>query len=341
MAFNKFTDCTAKAPKGDWNYVFDLIKKISPVTMNSAVLSQYDSSQYDPADIFAEAVILPENYGYAWLLEGKFIKSTHDKIILEDLVLFYFAIEGGHVQQFPTKGEINQAGVRIALGVYPKAYKQVKKFKANLNYRYLVVGVKLSEFHKRYEQMIKQTSSKLKYSLSIETDEPCWHFFPLKNKLKNICNDIIDSRSSILPTLRYSFLQAKFLELLCETLNYIFNIDHIPSERIDLTDKDLDKIRSAKNIIDAYSQTKPTLDSLAKELIISRKKLAYGFKAYYGIGVNEYYNQERLENARRELQKGQLNMLDIIEKSGYQSQAAFSRAYKHYFGHTPKVDKAT
>ena len=341
MTINTLTDSSTKIPKGDWQYVFDITDTISPETMNSVVLSLYDSYSYDSSELISEAVQLPDKIGYAWLIDGHFKQSTYDKMILEDLVLFYYAVEGCHIQQIPQKGEMNQAGVRLSLSVYPKANKQVRRFRANLNYQYLAVGIKLTEFHKRYGDLLENTHIDLQQAFSLDADEPCWQFYPLKNNIKTICNDIMESRDSLVKGLRYSFLQGKFLELLCITLNYIFQIDHIPSQRINLTEADLEKIRSAKEIIDIKSDIRPTLDSLASDLIISRKKLAYGFKAFYGIGVNEYYNQERLEHARRELQKGELNMLDIIDLSGYQSQAAFSRAYKNYFGHTPKTDKAS
>lgn len=338
MAFNILTESSPKIPKGEWNYVFDITDTFSPETMNDVVLELYGTSQYNENELISEAVKLPEDFGYAWLLDGCFKEPTNDKVILKNLVLFYFAIEGGHTQQFPQKGEINQAGVRLALAVYPQEHKQIKKFKANVDYRYLVIGVKLTDFHQCYSKILNNTNPDLQQTFSIDANEPCWQFYPLKNNLKYVCNDILDSRNTVLKELRYNFLQGKFMELLCLTLSYIFQMDHIPSERINLSDSDLEKIRSVKELIE-ISSIKPTLDSLAKELIISRKKLAYGFKAFYGIGLNEYYNQVRLEQARIALQKGELQMLDIIEQSGYQSQAAFSRAYKNYFGHTPKNDK--
>jgi len=339
-AINELTDISSQIPQGEWKYVHDLITKISEDTFSNIVLSQYDPLLYNTNELKTEAIRLPEDAGYAWLLDGQFKQSCYDKIIMEDLVLFYFAIEGGHTLQFPQKGEIHQEGVRLALGVYQQAHKQVKQFQGALNYRYVVIGLRLTEFHHQFGYLLNEANPDLRDTFSLQAAEPSWQFYPLKNNLKNICNDILDSRGSMVDDLRYRFLQGKFTELLCLTLSYIFAIDHIPCQRINLTNSDLEKIRSAKSIIDSNKNIRPTLDSLAKDLIISRKKLAYGFKAFYGIGVNEYYNQERLEDSRRELQKGALGMLDIIELSGYQSQAAFSRAYKNYFGHSPKADKA-
>lgn len=45
-------------------------------TMNNTALDVYETSQYNKNELIFEAVKLPGNLGYAWLLEGCFTEPT-------------------------------------------------------------------------------------------------------------------------------------------------------------------------------------------------------------------------------------------------------------------------
>lgn len=59
------------------------------------------------------------------------------------------------------------------------------------------------------------------------------------------------------------------------------------------------------------------------------------FRRYNGIGVMEYYRRLRIEEARRLLREGRLNVTQTAEKLGYSSVYAFSRQFKKLVGTTP------
>ena len=58
-------------------------------------------------------------------------------------------------------------------------------------------------------------------------------------------------------------------------------------------------------------------------------------RQHLGVGVMEYYQRIRTEEARRMLREGRLNVSQIAERLGYSSLQAFSRQFRHLMGITP------
>ena len=78
-----------------------------------------------------------------------------------------------------------------------------------------------------------------------------------------------------------------------------------------------------------------TVDRLAKEAALSRSALAERFTALMGESPMQYLTRWRLALAARALRSGSDAIMRIAEQSGYESEAAFNRAFKREFGVPP------
>jgi AraC-like DNA-binding protein len=78
-----------------------------------------------------------------------------------------------------------------------------------------------------------------------------------------------------------------------------------------------------------------TLEGLAKDVGISRSALAERFTAYVGVPPMKYLQKWRLQLAASNLLEGTANIASIAEEAGYESEAAFSRAFKKATGMPP------
>jgi AraC-like DNA-binding protein len=78
-----------------------------------------------------------------------------------------------------------------------------------------------------------------------------------------------------------------------------------------------------------------TLDTLGRAAGLSRSAFATRFHAMVGMTPMNYLTRWRMQLAQDGLSDPQLSMIDIAERAGYTSEAAFSRAYKREFGTTP------
>ena len=78
-----------------------------------------------------------------------------------------------------------------------------------------------------------------------------------------------------------------------------------------------------------------TVEMLAKEIGMSRSALSARFSELVGESVMHYITEWRMQLAREELQTTPQTLAVLAEKYGYQSEAAFSRAFKRVFGLSP------
>jgi AraC-like DNA-binding protein len=78
-----------------------------------------------------------------------------------------------------------------------------------------------------------------------------------------------------------------------------------------------------------------TVDELAREVALSRSSLAERFASLVGEPPMQYLTRWRLALAARALRSGSDALVRVAERSGYESEAAFSRAFKREFGMPP------
>lgn len=80
-----------------------------------------------------------------------------------------------------------------------------------------------------------------------------------------------------------------------------------------------------------------TVESLAREVGLSRSVLAERFHRHFGVGVMHYLLGWRMETAARLLSLPGISIAEAGAEIGYRSDAAFSRAFKRHKGVSPGV----
>ncbi|WP_158807780.1 AraC family transcriptional regulator [Beijerinckia sp. L45] len=83
-----------------------------------------------------------------------------------------------------------------------------------------------------------------------------------------------------------------------------------------------------------------SIDALADVAAMSRSTFAERFTELVGRSPLRYQNEWRLNLARDMLVRGDARVGEIGLRIGYDSEAAFSRAYKALFGHPPRDEPA-
>jgi AraC-like DNA-binding protein len=80
-----------------------------------------------------------------------------------------------------------------------------------------------------------------------------------------------------------------------------------------------------------------TIEELAKEIGLSRSVLAERFADLVGIPPMQYLAKWRMQIASGLLSGGNARMATVAAEIGYESEAAFSRAFKKMVGVPPSV----
>ena len=80
-----------------------------------------------------------------------------------------------------------------------------------------------------------------------------------------------------------------------------------------------------------------TVESLAEACGMSRSAFALRFKGLVGETPIEYLTSWRMHKATALLQKGDKKLLEVAKSVGYDSDAAFSKAFKRIVGVAPRA----
>jgi AraC-like DNA-binding protein len=84
-----------------------------------------------------------------------------------------------------------------------------------------------------------------------------------------------------------------------------------------------------------------TVDDLGREIGLSRSALADRFIRLIGVPPMHYLTSWRMQVAAQKLRNSSSSLAQIAEMIGYESEAAFSRAFKKEFGTAPATWRRT
>ena len=96
------------------------------------------------------------------------------------------------------------------------------------------------------------------------------------------------------------------------------------------------KIRKAKEIIISRMAEPPSLQELANQTGLNLKKLKEGFKQIYGDTVFSFLFDYKMEHSKKLLETNKYNVNEVGLQVGYSTASHFIAAFKKKFGTTPK-----
>jgi AraC family transcriptional regulator, alkane utilization regulator len=115
-------------------------------------------------------------------------------------------------------------------------------------------------------------------------------------------------------------------------------IEELPSSKTGLLAALHDSVvASTLELIHAEPTTPWTVSTLARHVAVSRSVLAERFTRAVRVSPMRYLAQWRLRMASELLRNTPLGMTEVAARVGYESEAAFSRAFKRHFGKAPAV----
>lgn len=100
----------------------------------------------------------------------------------------------------------------------------------------------------------------------------------------------------------------------------------------------LERIMSITRYIDTHTTLDLKVENIAAKYNLNRKYLSRIFKAETGISLQQYIVDAKMNSAKI-FMKNNYSVCETAELLGYSDQAAFSRAYKKYHGHSPSLEK--
>jgi AraC-like DNA-binding protein len=91
--------------------------------------------------------------------------------------------------------------------------------------------------------------------------------------------------------------------------------------------------------MNAHLDSKEPIARLCDYLNLSQSTLYRLFKAEVGLSPLAHFHQIRMQKARDLLTQSSLSIKEIAFQFGYEHFNDFSRAYRNYFGHSPRTER--
>lgn len=133
------------------------------------------------------------------------------------------------------------------------------------------------------------------------------------------------------------FFRAISAELLAKTLSVFDYRKNAPLKEVVKNQQDINLLLEIRKRLTANLESGcPTIQSLSEDFGISPTKLKTNFKIVFGKPIFQYFQQERMEMAKKLIESSSCSISEAGYKIGYTNLSKFSAAYKKHFGFSPK-----
>ena len=199
----------------------------------------------------------------------------------------------------------------------------------NPNSSVISILISIKKFHGLFSNQADQISFLNKDNIGNK--------FYKEKKLEPMMSVVLNQmvQLSVHESMHNLYLRAKVFELMSFYFNRSKEMD-IEQCPFLVDDKNIKKIRLAKEIIISRMIEPPSLIDLASEVEISLKKLKEGFKQVYGASVFVFLLDYKMQVSKTLLSSGNYNVNEVALKVGYSTATHFINAFKKKFGTTPK-----
>lgn len=280
-------------------------------------------------------------------------KSSFEEIILEkDFYILHFQNESREVQNF--EREINSSFLQIHFclrgnskflfnqGSYSfdvldnksiLLYNPQRILPINLEIQPKTTLVSLLISIEKFHSLFSKESGYIPFLSDENSNKKYYDDTKIKPTVSIVLQQIINS--NINSSIRELYVKGKVYELLSLHFQQEENIEGEYCPFL-VDEKNVLKIRKAKEIIISRMAEPPSLQELSNEIGLNLKKLKEGFKQIYGDTVYSFLLDYKMEQARKLLESNQFNVNEVGVKIGYSTASHFIAAFKKKFGTTPK-----
>ncbi|MAX02189.1 MAG: AraC family transcriptional regulator [Flavobacteriaceae bacterium] len=257
-------------------------------------------------------------------------KESHNILFSTDInfIQFHFCLEGKMTFSFNNgsyKFDLNENNSIILFN--PSTNLPIDAVLEKKT-KYLSLLITIKKFHGLFSELTdnisflsQENSGKKYYKENVITPQ-----------ISTVLNQIMNEKLS--ENVKNLYLKGKIFELLGMYFNESndMNIEQCPF----LADeKNVVKIKMAKEIIIKRMTDPPSLKELSSEVDISLKNLKEGFKEIYGYTVYGFLLEYKMNIASKMLSTKNYNVNEVADQIGYSTSSHFINAFKNRFGTTP------
>lgn len=133
--------------------------------------------------------------------------------------------------------------------------------------------------------------------------------------------------------LKLAYWKIKSIELLL----YLIQMGSGHKGRLtEYQSEQVETVRAVHEYLTEHMGERITIEELSRQYLINPTTLKSVFKSVYGTSIAVHIKEHRMELAARLLLETDLNIAEIGQRVGYESQSKFTAAFKAYYQMVPK-----
>lgn len=263
-------------------------------------------------------------------------EPTADHTVVRNSIGLQFVQTGAVRQTLAGHGRYLHAGARVCLTTFPKETRQVRRYGAGLDVKYIGAWVAPDLLVDKFGLEVEALPEPLAAFFRGETSQPFCMSLPLPPRLWLALDEVFASGFS--GKLRQTYLATKMTELVCELTA---SLARAPApgagggDQNELSPREQVLIETAAMIYMRELAAPPSVDALAARIGLNRNRLSAGFRQVFGCTPHDYSKRQRMDWARRLILNGAMRLGEIAQAVGYASPSSFSRAFTDHFGFPP------
>ena len=273
--------------------------------------------------------LVDEGIIFLKLLNDEEVRASFEYEIDKNHIQFHFCIKGSSKFNFNNGNYSFPVISENSILLYNPVQELPINASLEANSLVLCVLISIKKFHSLFSNQADQ--------ISFLNQDNAGNKFYKDKKLGPMISVVLNqmAQQSVHESMHNLYLRAKVFELMSLYFNKDKEMD-VEQCPFLVDDKNIKKIRRAKDIIISRMTEPPTLNDLANEVEISLKKLKEGFKQVYGASVYVFLLDYKMQVSKRLLSSGNYNVNEVALKIGYSTATHFINAFKKKFGTTPK-----
>lgn len=266
------------------------------------------------------------------LVDFKIEDDFVDHIILDECVMFQFALDGSMCLDIPNRSPVRHNGFRCTMMTFREG-RLVRRLEGRSGrIRYIGVVVPFETLIRDYGVTTEMLAGDFRRFMISSSRKVRVIDYPLQRDQLLASHAILECRLS--GALRDRFMEAKLSELICLTLAHVAK----PGVQLSHSEREQLSIEAAAEMLSTLGQRLSIAD-LSRRVGLNRSKFITGFRDRYGTTPAEFARAKQLDHARKLITETCSSMFEIAELTGFTSQSSFSRAYRARFDTSPREDR--
>ncbi len=272
-------------------------------------------------------IYIDEGFEIIKLSDSEAEKQGYFKSVKSDYIQLHFCIEGkGTFKYGPYYERILKS--KHAMFLYDPDQELPINLQLSDKSKIISFIVRIGVFHSFFSQV----SGLIPFLEASNKDKKYYAERPLTPAELLVLNQMFEENRG--NSLEKLYLKAKAYEML--SLFFGKEKENTAGCPFLESEEDVEKIRTAKQIIIQNMAEPPSLSDLAMEIALPLNKLKAGFKHIYGDSVFNFLFDYKMEYARKQLIDRRYNVSEISAQVGYSTPSHFISAFKKKYGTTPK-----